>query len=92
MKTTLKRNSLLALIAIACIVYSIDTGRTAKVEELPESFSTVLVPNTGSPKGLSDYDQITIGRLKGEIISAYNEDTKQPIDIDEIKERINGIR
>ncbi len=55
-------------------------------------YSSRLVPNRDNPKELADYDQIKVGRLNGKIISAYNEDTKQPVDIEEIKERINEIR
>ena len=84
----LKRNNLLALIAIAFIICSINTGRATKVEEETEYFSVILVPNTDNPKGLSDYGQIKIGRRNGEITSAYNEDIKRNVDVDEIKERI----
>lgn len=84
----LKRNNLLALIAITCVICSIDTGRSAKIEPEAESFSITLVPKTDSPKCLDDYDKIKIGRINGEITSAYNEDTKQDVDVDKIKELI----
>lgn len=88
----LKRNNLLALIVIACVISSINTGSATKVEEETESFSVILVPITDNPKGLSDYDQIKIGSRNGEIVSAYNEVIKRYVDVNKIKERVNEIR